>query len=355
MKETIIVIPAFEPEGKLVDFVGDLKEVGYEKIIVVDDGSGVEYRSIFSSVELMDVVVLHHLKNMGKGQALRTAFFFIDTKKDWQGPIITADADGQHLIKDIMKVELALEKYPQRLVLGIRDFDGENVPFKSRQGNKITKRYFKFITGVNCPDTQTGLRGIPKSMLKFALDVEGDRYEYEMNFLVEASKKTSFYYVPITTVYENNNACSHFRPVQDSLRIYGRPLRFLISSLTGASVDLLLFYLLTLALSFPHSQQILVATVVARVCSGIVNFFMNKHFSFKSRGKTSYEGVKYLSLFMGQMLLSAAGVSLLSMLLPNMAAKIAVDCLLFVLSYIIQKQWVFANERNMYSFRRFVV
>lgn len=311
MKETIIVIPAYEPEGKLVDFVGDLKEVGYEKIIVVDDGSGVEYRSIFSSVELMDVVVLHHLKNMGKGQALRTAFFFIDTKKDWQGPIITADADGQHLIKDIMKVELALEKYPQRLVLGIRDFDGENVPFKSRQGNKITKRYFKLITGVNCPDTQTGLRGIPRSMLKFALDVEGDRYEYEMNFL--------------------------------------------ISSLTGASVDLLLFYLLTLALSFPHSQQILVATVVARVCSGIVNFFMNKHFSFKSRGKTSYEGVKYLFLFMGQMLLSAAGVSLLSMLLPNMAAKIAVDCLLFVLSYIIQKQWVFANERNMYSLRRFVV
>ncbi|MCR5397853.1 MAG: bifunctional glycosyltransferase family 2/GtrA family protein [Lachnospiraceae bacterium] len=355
MKETIIVIPAYEPEGKLVDFVGDLKEVGYEKIIVVDDGSGVEYRSIFSSVELMDVVVLHHMKNMGKGQALRTAFFFIDTKKDWQGPIITADADGQHLIKDITKVELALEKYPQRLVLGVRDFDGENVPFKSRQGNKITSRYFKLITGVNCPDTQTGLRGIPNSMLKFALDVEGDRYEYEMNFLVEASKQTSFYYVPITTVYENNNACSHFRPVQDSLRIYGRPLRFLVSSLTGASVDLLLFYLLTLSLSFPHSQQILVATVVARVCSGIVNFFMNKHFSFKSRGKTSYEGVKYLSLFVGQMLLSAAGVSLLSMLLPNMAAKIAVDCLLFVLSYIIQKQWVFANERNMYSLRRFVV
>lgn len=354
-KETIIVIPAYEPEGKLVDFIGDLKEAGYEKIVVVDDGSGVDYRSIFSSIELMDVIVLRHMRNQGKGRALRSAFLYIKSYIGYNVNVITADADGQHLVKDIKKVEQAMTQHPRSLVLGTRDFTSENVPFKSKKGNEITRKYFKLTTGVDCPDTQTGLRGIPGRMLDFGLELDGDRYEYEMNFLTEAANKVEFFYVPITTVYENNNECSHFRPVMDSLRIYGRPVRFLLSSLTSSGVDLFLFYLLTLCLQYPHGKQIVIATVVARVCSGIVNFGLNKHFSFKSKGKTHREGARYFVLFIGQMLLSAGGVSLVSMVLPNLVAKILVDVTLFVLSYIIQKQWVFAKENKIASYEKSIV
>lgn len=345
-KDKIIVIPAYEPEGKLVDFIGELKEVGYEKIIVVDDGSGVDYRFVFLSVELMDVTVLHHMRNMGKGQALRTAFLYIKNYEKGKKTVITADADGQHLPKDIVQVDKALDEHPDSLVLGTRDFELAHVPLKSKKGNQITRKYFRLITGVDCPDTQTGLRGIPESLLDFALEVEGDRYEYEMNFLVEAAKRTSFYYVPITTVYENKNECSHFRPVMDSLRIYGRPLRFLVSSLTGAAVDIGIFYILTLLLPYPQVKLVLFATVLARICSGVVNFWMNKHFSFRSKGRLHKEGAKYFLLFLGQMLLSAGGVSILSLILPKVGAKVVVDSLLFILSYVIQKQWVFAKEEK---------
>ena len=347
MKEkSIIIIPAYEPEGKLVDFVVELKEAGYEKIIVVDDGSGVDYHSIFSSVELMDVTVLRHMRNMGKGQALRTAFLYIKKHDQEENAVITADADGQHLIKDIKKVDQALKEHPKDLILGVRDFTGENVPLRSKKGNEITRKYFRLVTGIDCPDTQTGLRGIPNCWLDFALGIEGDRYEYEMNFLMEAAKKIPFTYIPITTVYENKNECSHFRPVADSFRIYGRPLRFLVSSLISSGVDLSLFYILTVFLVLPVAKQILLATVIARICSGIANFQLNKHFSFRSKGKVQKEGVKYGFLFAGQMMLSAGGVSLLSLLLPKLLSKIIVDSVLFVFSYIIQKQWVFAKEEK---------
>ena len=345
-KDTVIVIPAYEPEGKLVDFIGNLKEAGYEKIIVVDDGSGVDYRSIFLSIELMDVIVLRHMRNFGKGQALRTAFLYLKENETGRYFVITADADGQHLISDIKKVDCALRENPNSLVLGTRDFDLEHVPFKSKNGNKITRKYFKLVTGLDCPDTQTGLRGFADSYIPFALSIEGDRYEYEMNFLMEAAKEMPFYYEPIETIYEDNNSVSHFRPVADSLRIYGRPVRFLISSLSSSGVDLLLFYLLTVFLKYPHGKQIVFATVIARICSGLFNFEMNKHFSFKSKGKTLREGLRYLLLFIGQMSLSAGGVALLSLLIPEVPAKIIVDSTLFIFSYLIQKQWVFAKEEH---------
>ena len=46
------------------------------------------------------------------------------------------------------------------------------------------------------------------------------------------------------------------------------------------------------------------------------------------------------------MLLSAGGVSLVSMLLPSMVAKLLVDGSLFVISYLIQKHWVFSKDEN---------
>lgn len=166
-----------------------------------------------------------------------------------------------------------------------------------------------------------------------------------MNFLSDASCVAKLVEVPIETVYENDNSDSHFRPIRDSLRVYGRPLRFALASLTGACVDYLLFILLTLALSLPQSEEIWFATVIARIFSGAVNFFMNKHFSFKSRQPAGNEAVRYFLLFVVQMCASAAFVSLLSLIMPKVVAKIVIDSILFVFSYAIQKKWVFRKEK----------
>lgn len=60
-----------------------------------------------------------------------------------------------------------------------------------------------------------------------SLTIPGDRYEYEMNMLMNfAYKGNPFVYVPIETIYLEKNKSSHFHPVKDSVRIYSNILRY---------------------------------------------------------------------------------------------------------------------------------
>lgn len=341
--ETVIIIPAFRPDRKLTCLIQELVEAGFRRIVVVDDGSGEEYEELFGQAQAFGCLTARHEKNRGKGAALKTALAAAVSKWGGQG-CITADADGQHLVKDIQRVAEALAQEPDALVLGVRNFDGENVPPRSRFGNRVTSVFFRLISGVACPDTQTGLRGIPANLLDLALTEEGERYEYEMNFLMDAAKKVPFRMVSIETVYEEKNCASHFRPVADSLRVYGRFVRFGLASLAGSAVDCLLFEILTLVLALGETEKIVLSTAIARICSGSVNFFLNRHFSFKSRMPVGREIFRYLLLFTGQMTASAVFVSLLAHLLPALLAKVIVDTILFFISFRIQKNWVFQSD-----------
>ena len=223
--EIVICIPAYKPDQKLIRLIDDLRSLGFSKIVVTDDGGGQEYAPVFMCAEKRGCVVAHHDYNLGKGAALRTGMEKAVRQFGEEIGVITADADGQHLPHDIAKIAEAMNSHPDRLVLGTRDFSGKTVPVKSALGNRITSAFFKVLTGVTCRDTQTGLRGIPSSLLPLALSTEGDRYDYEMNFLMEAVKRVPLIMIPIETVYENNNEGSHFRTVKDSFLIYKEPLK----------------------------------------------------------------------------------------------------------------------------------
>ncbi len=169
-----------------------------------------------------------------------------------------------------------------------------------------------------------------------------------MNFLMDAATLAPIEYVPIQTVYQNRNRGSHFRPVADSCRVYGRLLRFALSSLAGAAVDWLLFSLLLWILPLPFPQIIFCGTILARVVSGFVNFLLNRYFCFHSTAPAGTELLRYFLLFLLQMLASASLVSLASCLpIPPVAAKILVDTLLFFISFRIQKNWVFLQRRKI--------
>lgn len=345
MQTPVVIIPALTPDNNLVSLVGRLREEGLS-IIVVDDGSGSEYAEIFQRVEKAGCVVVHHSQNLGKGMAIKTGIREGMARYGSGNAYITADADGQHLPEDIRKVAQEMACRPDALVLGTRQFDTGEVPFRSRVGNRVTSAVFRLASGISCPDTQTGLRGIPAALEQLALSVEGDRYDYEMNFLSDAARVAPFVFVPIRTVYYDGNRASHFRPLTDSVRVYGRFLRFTIASLAGAAVDYLLFYLLSRILILPQVRMIFAATAIARLGSGLVNFLLNRFFSFQSKKPMGGEMLRYTILFFAQMGASAALVALLSRLpIPLLVAKLIVDTGLFVVSYIIQKNWVFRKGR----------
>ncbi len=345
MRNSVILIPAYRPSVLLIDILTQLKQSGFHKIIVVDDGSGTAYREIFQQVRSLGCTVATHSQNKGKGQALKTGFKIARDTFNLSEGIVTADADNQHQVCDIIKVSEALKEYPDSLIMGTRSFNTGSVPFKSLWGNRVTSFVFQASTGVACKDTQTGLRGLPESMIDIALRVHGSRYEYEYNFLLEAAEHYKIVAVPIQTIYIDDNKGSHFRPFRDSLLIYQRPIKFIASSLIGFLSDVALFYLISLMLSFSATENIIIATATARVLSGIINYGINKKAVFGMDSNVIKSFARYAILFSVIMAASAVGTAGLSMIITSsVVAKIIVDVILFVFSYTLQKNWVFAKK-----------
>lgn len=342
-----ILIPAYNPDEKLMTLIDELIML-HLPIIVVNDGSTKTCEPIFSYINHRPFVeVIHHDVNKGKGAAIKTGIQHIKLKYPECLGVITADADGQHLPKDVQKIHQAVLKNPASLTLGARNFNKTNIPFKSRFGNKLTSAIFYLTTHQKCQDTQTGLRGLPKSLFDECLTIPGERYEYEMNVLLQFAKDNiSFIYEEIETVYIDGNASSHFNPIKDSLKIYFNILKFSLVSLLSSLIDIIIFLLLMQVLGGNLAYKILIATILSRVLSAIFNFMINKLWVFSTKDETVKQGIRYVGLFLLLMILSYIGVSILSVLpLPLFLIKIIVDGSLFLLSYKIQNHFIFKTVR----------
>jgi putative flippase GtrA len=240
------------------------------------------------------------------------------------------------------------------MALGTRDFNEEQVPFKSRYGNNITKFAFRALCGIKISDTQTGLRAIPERYLGDLCQVDGNRYEYETNMLLEMKRLgASWVEQKIETVYIEENQTSHFRPVIDSIRIYSLILKFVCSSCISTVVDLLLFYLLKKFLSpVLPILPVLIPTAIARAVSSVTNFTINRKAVFKSGESVARTCLKYYALAIPVMLISAGSVRLLSDTLgvgaPALATllKMVVDTLLYFINFRVQREWVFARRKT---------
>lgn len=339
-----LIIPAYQPDLNLVKLVRLVHAKSDLHIIVIDDGSDADKKVIFDKLEGL-ATVLTHEHNQGKGQALKTAYAYI-LERGTYGSIVTADADGQHKIWDIFRVVNQSQEHPGTLILGARAFSGK-VPLRSAFGNKLTRFLFKQQTGVAVSDTQTGLRAFTTNLLHFMLEVDGQRYEYEMNVLLAASKSFPIVEVPIETVYINDNEGSHFRPIRDGLMIYKDMFKFALSSLSSFIVDYLVYaFFLFVMMAVPISLRILLANGIARVTSSIFNYSTNKHLVFKNKDSVAKTGSGYFGLALGLFILDTLLIRLFytAFGLNLLISKIVVGFLLFLVSWVIQKKVIFRER-----------
>lgn len=345
--DVILLIPAVDPDEHLLTLLRALESKWNGPVLLVDDGSGQQARNdIFPEAERMGCTVVRHACNMGKGRALKTGFNeCLNRWPDLVG-VVTADADGQHLVKDICACREALIQHPDSLVLGCRDFSAENVPWKSEFGNRITRTVMRLLCGVGVSDTQTGLRGISASFMRRLLTVSGERFDFETNMLLETrTAEVVIEEVTIATVYLEQNRASHFHPLRDSLQIYALLLKFCGASLAGFLVDIGAFAAIS-ALIRPlplGNMAITVATVCARILSACVNYLLNHKVVFQSSKRLSGSALRYALLCVVQMMVSAALVTWAAGMLPisPVACKIVIDFLLFFVSFQIQRRWIF--------------
>lgn len=339
----IALIPAYEPDEHMVRLVRELDIAGFD-IVVVNDGSSEKSAEYFKEIENIARVIGYPV-NHGKGYALRTGFWYIYEHYRGRYTVVTLDADGQHTCSDAVRVCNAAAHCTGTLILGSRAFTGK-IPLRSCLGNKATELVFYLMTGIHVHDTQTGLRACDDVLLEHLLNVQGSRYEYEMNVLLRCSREQiPVIEVPIRTLYLDGNKSSHFDTVRDSMRIYKQILKFSGSSLVSFGIDYLIYMILSLVTAGAASS-ILISNVGARIVSSSINYTLNRRYVFCSRNNTLVSAAQYFILAAG---ILAGNTFLLHALVTDAGinrflAKILTEIIFFVISWTAQKMVIFRKK-----------
>jgi glycosyltransferase involved in cell wall biosynthesis len=212
------VIPVYN-NGGTVKAVAQACRAQLRHVVVVDDGcTDVDVTELLSD---LDVTVLVHAENRGKGQALLTALDFIHEQGgEW---MLCVDADGQHHAEDIPRFFAPMQENPTAIVVGARDFSVPNVPGGSKFGRKFSNFWVKLECGAMVSDSQSGFRAYPVELLR-QMRFRGARYDFEVEVLTKAVwYGLSIVDVPIQVTYlPKEERISHFDQWRDNLRLTHR-------------------------------------------------------------------------------------------------------------------------------------
>jgi putative flippase GtrA len=337
-----VLIPAYEPGPALLDTVQALLALGFQRIVVVNDGSSAACDALFAALP-PETQLLRHAVNLGKGAALKTGLNHILLKWPDCPGAVTADADGQHSPDDIARVAAQLQQQPNALVLGARQFD-HDVPFRSLLGNRASALLMKALVGTRLTDTQTGLRGIPASLARQLLRLPTTGYEFELDMLLAAKHGgVPMVEVPIRTIYLDGNASSHFNPLWDSMRIYFVLLRFTAASVVTALIDNVVF-----ALVYRASADVLLSQALGRCFAMVFNYAAARRAVFQSRERHAEVLPKYLLLVLVNAAISYGLITLIHAQFGGdvIVLKLLVEAGLFLANFAIQRDFVFSRRKD---------
>lgn len=340
----IALIPAYNPSDKIIRLVSELSDANFSEVIIVNDGSSIQYDAIFSEIEkISNVTILRHKVNLGKGAALKTGLKHIQCRFPNLIGVVTIDADGQHLAEDALNIANTLKSHPKDLVLGARAFDKE-VPLRNKIGNYATIYFYRLLVGQKLTDTQSGLRGIPLDFISQLLELKSNGYEFELEMLL-ASKYSGRRIVErrIQTVYFEGNKYSHFRPLIDSIKICYILFRFVLIYLLAIAIDCSIF---SIAISLDHS--LVTSQVLGRLAAMVVNHSTIRRLSVYSEQKITHIFLRHVALVFVSGWLSYVIIvfMLKNTTIDVITAKVLSELILFVANIAIQQHLILTRNRE---------
>jgi glycosyltransferase involved in cell wall biosynthesis len=334
--EYAVIIPCFEPDSHLTLLLKELRQLvkpHEASILLIDDGSNSQKaQKIFSNIDQLSLAdkIIHLKDNKGKGIALKAGISY--AKEQGFSHVVTADADGQHLPKDIAAI-CRLKSGSEKLVIGKRNFD-KNTPLRSRVGNFFTSSLLFFVNGRWMDDTQCGLRRIPSIFFDEAILTSGNHYEYEFQFLMSKLKTKDTLEHPISTIYETGNPTSHFRPIRDSMLFCFPFLRHVSCVATITILDFTLIWV------FMRYFGEVSAVFGARAITVPLYFYAQKKKVWKSSKLKIQELLSFLTLVLFNIFVTgwALKIFVVSEILSNLYVYIGVSLLLFVFNFFMCKK-----------------
>lgn len=196
-----IVIPAFNEAKSIGKVISDLRDHGWNNVLVINDGS-TDATAVIAITQGARVISLKH--NQGQGAALAAGFAYLD-KRERPGVIVTFDADGQHRALDILPLVSALEKNSVAVALGSRFLEKLSpVPFwrglMLRAGVVVTR----WLTGLAITDIHNGLRALTRPAYTI-ITITEPGMAHASEILQEISRHhLSFVEIPVTILYPKN-------------------------------------------------------------------------------------------------------------------------------------------------------
>ncbi len=222
--KTWLAIPVFNHSAKLAGLVSKCLS-DCPDIVVVDDGS--TDQDIGKILSGMPVHLITHSRNMGKGEAIRSAARFISDKGG--GYMITMDADGQHL-PDVLPLFLdAIAARHGAVLIGARDFTSQKIPLASRTGRRISNFLVEMETGYRLSDTQSGFRAYPVALFS-EVECSSSRFSFETEIIVRAlwkGYKVEEFGMPVFYP-KGKERITHFSLIMDNARIFLLHARLLL-------------------------------------------------------------------------------------------------------------------------------
>ncbi|MBI4341805.1 MAG: glycosyltransferase family 2 protein [Candidatus Omnitrophica bacterium] len=216
-----VIIPAFNAARTIGPLIRQIKPQGLAPV-VIDDGSQDRTAAVASAE---GALVISHLRNEGKGTALRTGFQYA-LRSSFDG-VVTMDSDGQHDPGEIASLIRAGEVQHAGIVLGNRMANGAAMPRGRRVTNALMSSIISAMARQAIPDSQCGFRFIRREVLQ-AVPLRAQRFEIETELLLGATaQRWKIVSVPVRSIYPAAHR-SHIHPVWDGLRFLGLVLRHLV-------------------------------------------------------------------------------------------------------------------------------
>jgi len=206
----VAIVPAYREEGRVGAVVRRLSAVVGD-VLVVDDGSP---DGTAREAREAGARVIVHERNRGKGGALRTGFAW--ALANGADPIVTLDADGQHIPEEVPRLFDCAEATGADVVVGARRMDAREMPFVRRWANRIMSAVLSMSAGFRLGDTQSGFRLFRARVLRgVAVTTEG--FDLESEILVRAARRGfRIREAEVSTAYGDER--SKIRPVKDAIR-----------------------------------------------------------------------------------------------------------------------------------------
>jgi glycosyltransferase involved in cell wall biosynthesis len=208
-----VLIPSLNAEHTLPKVIVEARKQ-LEPVIVIDDGSSDATSEVARAA---GATVLRHEVNRGKGGALKTGFAWA-LERGFDG-VITLDADGQHLAGEIHKFIAARAETKADLIIGGRaHLFGGMLP-RRRNANRFSAWCIAKASGVPISDSQSGFRFYSATLLR-ALQLRANGFDMESEVIVRAGRSNmKIVTIPIDLGFIDGIATSHYKPLQDTLRI----------------------------------------------------------------------------------------------------------------------------------------